>query len=165
MLRLLSGTFFLLFLAVLLFCTFSASCGAPGRVAAPPERAPAPSLPSVPRLPAEGTASPGWGVRVPPEPQPGGDTSLARVSPARCSCEAKRPALVTGEGCAGDIRERRGAVGNFPHPREGEAKGTDATSGIRSSLRVSPCSLWVNSADVSATKPPDPFGGRGSSQM
>lgn len=68
LLRLLSGTFFLLFFAVLLFCTFFTGCGAARPGAAPPERGPARSLSfgSVHHLPALPRSS-GLGVSVCPQ--------------------------------------------------------------------------------------------------
>lgn len=98
--------FFLLFFAVLLFCTFLTGCGAAGPGAAGSSRAGSGPVPVL-RLRSSPACAPAelraGGVRVPPDPQHGGDTSLTPIFPARCSCEAKHLALVTGEGCAADI--------------------------------------------------------------
>lgn len=70
LLRLLSGTFFLPFFSVLLFCSFFTSCGAagPGRASSRAGSGPVPRLCPAPAaaLPRRGHPAPGWGCPCAP---------------------------------------------------------------------------------------------------
>lgn len=139
LLRLLSGTFFLLFFAVLLFCTFFASCGAsgPGRGSSRAGSGPVPRLRPLPAcalLRREHQPRAG-GIRVPPDLRhPHFPRSLQLRGEAPCTCNGRgmRRGYLRARRCCRKFPslERRRSEGDRCYFRDKEFSASIALLGV-----------------------------------